>query len=837
MDISDSDLKYLGKALSTNRAVLFVGAGFSADATNRAGKPIPVGSKFAEDLWTFLKYSGDYDGTALQTLFEAALKRAKPAELRELLQTSFLCSTIPDWCSIILQTFWYRIYGTNIDDVVETAYNAAARQQELDVFNAMKEDFKERDQFLARLQYIKLNGTLPGDAKDITFSAQQYANRMNQKEPWYDHFVRDYSTRPTIFIGSTLNEPLLNQAIAARSARFGDRPELRPRGFLVVRHLSQPQEDALKDFKLIPLIGEAREFFELVRDRLRPFPSRQQVLVSTNPSLQGMFDILKGDVRKETRADLQEFYASFKPVARPEVIPTTRKLFLQGAEPTWVDIHNHLDAPREFTRVVVAAVEESLEANDINLTILTGAAGSGKSTLVRRAAATLADAGHLVFFADSEELPAPHRVVGAISALPKPPILVFDNMSLALGRVSDYLNQCRREGVRATFLVAGRTSKLVERMADLRKTFEITDLHMPDLSVPDIDALIALLDHHNQLGKLANKPLHEQRAVFQQYAHHQLLVALRWATLGRAFDEIIKDEFLKVEPVAAQMMYLCTSLATAAEFSLSKQQIIATSSAKPAEALAYLEYNLRDIVIPTDGQAERFLARHRAIADHIVEHVAPRAMLRDAYIRLLKVLSHDLSYPIDISSRTFRLYQRLINHASIYRRFSAHLDDARAIYETLAPFLKRDYHFLLQYGSLELEYGELDIAANYIEQAYAYAGDDRLVANTRGYLRYKQAYATNLKETAEILRAEAREILLKQLKLRPRDTYAKHMLCSQELNWINHWLQLAREKREALENLRAFAETSAKEHPESGDLQDIFKRIKDAYLDLARPIG
>jgi tetratricopeptide (TPR) repeat protein len=152
----------------------------------------------------------------------------------------------------------------------------------------------------------------------------------------------------------------------------------------------------------------------------------------------------------------------------------------------------------------------------------------------------------------------------------------------------------------------------------------------------------------------------------------------------------------------------------------------------------------------------------------------------------------------------------------------------------LAPFLKRDYHYLLQYGSLELEYGELDAAANYIEQAYAFAPEDRLVVNTRGYLFYKQACAANLRERADKLRKDAREILTQQMQARPDDVYPKHMLCSQELNWISVWLPYARDRKQPLTELLEFATKAAKEHPSSSDMQDVFRRIKDAYLDTAK---
>lgn len=834
MEITENDRAYLKKALSTNAAILFVGAGFSASATNKLKQSIPIGDEFATTLWTFLGYNGDYDGTALQTLFEAALKRAKQAELQKLLDDTFLCTQVPQWYSTVSQIFWHRIYGTNVDDLLEKVYSAPASVQKLRIFNATKDDFTERDQFLGTLQYVKLNGTVPGDPRNVTFSVQQYAERMNQREPWYDHFVRDYATQPTIFIGSSLNEPLLYQAVAARNKRFPDRNELRPRGFLVCRRISQPQLDALRDFSLVPLVGETKEFFDLVADVTKPFPDRETVLLSTNPALESMFTLIQKNVSRSQRTDLEQFYRCFSPVKHPQKVPQTRKLFLQGGEPTWADIYNNLDAPRNFTAHLAAVVESYNKAKHSTLITLSGSAGSGKSTALMRVALKLSQEGHLVFFTDSEELPGAHHVAGAIELIPKRPVLILDNISLALGRLADYLDRFRKDGLAATFLVAGRTSKLIERLPELKNLVDLKELHMPDLSIPDIDAVIAVLDQHNQLGRLANKPLFEQRTAFQSYAHHQLLVAMRWATLGRGFDEIIKDEFLQTEPLAAKMIYLCTCLVAAAQFTISRQQIIACSPATPAETLAYLQYNLKDIVVPSENHPDRFFARHRAIAEQIVNHVVPRAMLRDAYIRLLKTISHDLSYPVNTASRTFRLYQRLINHTSIYRRFSDHIDDARAIYDTLAPFLKQDYHYLLQYGSLELEYGELDAAANYIEQASAYAPDDRLVVNTRGYLLYKQAYATNLKETADTLRGEAREILLHQMEARPGDSYPKHMLCSQELNWINHWLPYAADRKRPLTELREFAEKAAKEHPSSQDIQDIFKRIKDAYLDLAK---
>jgi hypothetical protein len=111
--------------------------------------------------------------------------------------------------------------------------------------------------------------------------------------------------QPTIFIGSSLNEPLLYQAVAARSTRFPERNELRPRGFLVCRSISPAQIDALQDFSLVPLVGEAKEFFDLVADITKPFPDRKAVLLSTNPDLEGMFTLIREGVSRPQLVDLE----------------------------------------------------------------------------------------------------------------------------------------------------------------------------------------------------------------------------------------------------------------------------------------------------------------------------------------------------------------------------------------------------------------------------------------------------------------------------------------------------------------------------------------------------
>jgi hypothetical protein len=224
------------------------------------------------------------------------------------------------------------------------------------------------------------------------------------------------------------------------------------------------------------LVGDAKSFFAALADLVKPHPTREEVLLASNPTLAGMLKALEGNLSKQQRKDLQDFYRCFMPVSLPQSIPAVRKIYLKGAEPQWGDLYNDLDAPREINDVIVQDVLAEAGAKSSTLLALTGSAGSGKSTVLKRTALRLAENGCLVFFTNSEELPEPSSFCGALESFPVRPVVIFDNISLAMGRIMSYVQQCR--ALKATYIVAGRTSKLAERLADIKHVVRVIERHM-----------------------------------------------------------------------------------------------------------------------------------------------------------------------------------------------------------------------------------------------------------------------------------------------------------------------------------------------------------------------
>jgi tetratricopeptide (TPR) repeat protein len=832
MDLGANDLDVLSKALKSNSAVLFLGAGFSLDALNKLKASIPTGNQFAEQLWPLTGIAAPYDNAPLTKVFEAA-RRGRHEPLRELLQNTFICESFADWYRIVPGIFWNRIYTTNIDSLVEEIYRGASAAPRLKVFNGLFEDYAERDQFLESIQYIKLNGTYTDSPNDLTFSFRQFSRRAAENTLWYDQLIRDYATKTTIFVGTELNEPLMWSALELRGKRVRG-SEGRPRSYIVRPNLSAIDEQNFKELNIHPIRSTAKEFFEYVAGSIGALPSRDELLGSLIPSLR-LLPAGGNRISTAERRALEAFYTAFYPVQLPESPKSTRKSFLLGASPDWPSIYNNLDARRDCGLQYAKEIEGLFKEREPRTIALTGYAGSGKSTVLKRLALDVGSLGIPVFFAESEDIPPAHQFASAIAALPSRSLIIIDNASNFGSRILDYSNVCRTSDLRHIMLMGERSNKIQGMTRRLNDIMPLVQWRIPELSTNDINRLIDKLDQNHLLGELQGKRREEQVDAFAVRARKQILVAMKEATSGKDFDEIISNEFHTLQVRETQYLYLCVCIATDAQFSLTKQQLIACTMVSPAETLAFVKDELLEMLVTESGSNDRFTARHRVIASSIVDKLVAREMLKTAYIRILQTVSHDMSFPINRNSRIFKMYQRIISHESIYRRFQNHVDEARAIYESIAAYYKRDHHFWLQYGSLELEYGELTLAANYISQAESLNPHDDFVQTSKAYLLYKQAVSESRHEAACMYREQAREILERQIESRPDDRYPAQILCAQELHWIGRWLATEREKRKkALGELKDLAERLAPRFSYSQEFQKIKTAIVDEFWALTR---
>lgn len=683
---------------------------------------------------------------------------------------------------------------------------------------------------MERLQYVKLNGSISDGLDFVTFGARQYARRASEHDVWYDQFVRDYSQHVTILVGTKVNEPLFWQAIEARQGRHGAAQELRLGSFLVADKIAPVVLNSLADFNVSPIEASAEEFFTYMDKLVGDVPERDEMLEHVNPQRAQYRKLASGSSGAEDAA--KAFFAAFTRVEVQDAPKSHRSLYHHGATPDWLDLAVGLDAQREVTaqaqEKIEAAIEDGLDALMI---VVTGHRGAGKSTLMMRTALNLSAAGHLIFFAVGEDLPEAHVIASAVDLMNRRVALFVDDAEWVGGRAERLADALGKTRIPPVLVLGVRANSLFD-VEDLQRE----DIWLGPLTDKDIDAVVEVLERANALGVMTGLPLPRIRDAFKFRAKKQLLVAMKEVTTGLEFDDIIKREFNDIEDPELRLTYLIACLATAAGTSLTRGQLLASSELPPALLLSGLNRELRDVVVHASEYGDRVIARHSVIAQTIVEKVAPKSALSTAYKRILSVLANDMDPHARRGEvqRAFRLYKVLIRHADIYRRFEKNLEEARSIFDTLMATLTNEAHYWLQFGSLELEYGELDFATRYINTAESLAPNDFLIRNAKGHLLLELGRAAKSFTEAEALRHQAEDILDELIADEgDRSDYPWHILIAHTVDWIETWIHDIPQRRKELQVLRQRADEACEARPRSQILMQLRERVERAYLATA----
>jgi hypothetical protein len=829
-----NDEQYLIRQIATNNCVLFLGAGFCADMTNRLGVRPPLGGQLGEILWDFLGYAPPVPKAFdLQKIFQMVLTSGRPdSDIQSLLNDNLLIDDVPDVYDVITLPFWKRIYTTNIDNSLATIYRRA-HQQLLDIIAHPARAVPEVDQFLRRVQCVYLHGLLPCAPRDLTFSTEQYAKRAAEGlDRLYDQFVGDYATRPVIFVGTELDEPVFYQYVAAREMRGEASRENRPKSFIISPTLVEPAATQLFGaFNVTPYKNTTKDFLDWLAAIKARLPSREDFLAQEIPTISTLKATTGTSKSKEK--EIEQFSASFHEVPLQKKPASTRSKYLLGSSPRWEDILNDLDAPREISATVVQDVEDALDSYEgVAVVALTGPAGCGKSTVLRRVGLTLARTGRACFLTNSESLPPSHVVTNIAAESKKRLVLLFDNAEEALisiTRLAEKLQKLERPPV---ILLAAQQNDFHRKFGRINLgNGKVIERSVPNLSRTEIDSVLGKLEGANLLGKLRAMTHAERVRQFSIRAGKQILVAMREATEGQDFNTILRREYETLPSDEAKILDLCVGLCSEAGYRIEKSDFVRCARVKPAVALDILDVVLQGIVLKSGVDENLLMLRHRLIAKYIVDQAASRDFVYEAYKRLIPVIV-PASGGRTLHTRKFRLYRELINHQVLINRFEGRLDLPRAIYAELGRFVENDPQYYLQYGCYEMQVGDLDFARNFLRQADELEPNNRYIVNAMGQLYLKQAVAASNRETAAELRREGLSLLEGNYDIfsGKYDAHYYSIVGEQQLAWIKKWCLNGPEKSKELEALDAFCVKGRKNFPASRELEDLSETVRGEYL-------
>jgi hypothetical protein len=381
-------------------------------------------------------------------------------------------------------------------------------------------------------------------------------------------------------------------------------------------------------------------------------------------------------------------------------------------------------------------------------------------------------------------------------------------------------------------LITMRSGRGVDRFADRADAVGIayTELAIPDLSDPDITAILDVLSDNNRLGVLRGEGRRKQVSAFRDVARRQIIVALLEATSGRRFEDLIISELVEL-PDDTRALYSIAAVASALRFGLSRDELLLAMGDMSNATLSSIDALQRVGLLVLDD-SDDVRVRHRVIADVLMRQLAKEGLLGAVITGLAVAAATKLTPSTPRHHRYSRRMRSLMNHDWLVQQLRP--TDTRAVYEDIESLLQWHHHYWLQRGSFELEHGDLHLAENFINQAYSLSPDDALVLTEYAYLQLRLAVAEPASGESRRLLREGFDLLSDSIKARRgADPHQYHIFGRQGLEWLRRGDVLRAEREAVLAEIAAKVDEGRKVFPRNEPLRELYVHVQNDRLGVA----
>jgi hypothetical protein len=407
---------------------VLIGSGLTRGSTNGRHEQMLVGETLRDRLCTLTGAPGE---TPLARVVGLLTPDQVDSELTERYSHCNPASSL----GVFTRFLWKRLYTLNIDDCVQSVYaHSDAPKQAIRTVNYRDHYQPSTDR--RELQVIHLHGFVGRASDGYVFSPHDYARVMSGNNPWLHILTESLATEPFIISGASLNEPDLEYFLSYRTPstpRRGRGPSL-----LVTPHPSVVTAADCERLGLT-LVTAAWEEFANWLDSM--FPGAPTIEELTVPDVSELFE------PSLSRRSLVRLFADFDLVTAGDAPqPGTPSAFLYGREPTWRELHQHLDLERTFNDQLLTLLKDRLAESsgaDDRVVAVLDTAGSGKTTAIRRAAVDLARLGIPVLALRSAARIDVAAVIECVEAARRPLALLVDSLADHVEQVAEIIEDAQ----------------------------------------------------------------------------------------------------------------------------------------------------------------------------------------------------------------------------------------------------------------------------------------------------------------------------------------------------------------------------------------------------------
>lgn len=819
-------------AVREQRAALFFGSGANHGAKHPHSAKIPLGNGL-RDLIADKFFSGALKDKALTAVSAMAANEVGLTSFQRYIHDLFEPFQPADYHSLLPTFRWRAIASTNYDLIVERAYKAAAHAAQSLVVTV-----KDEDQLDSRLSaatnpvpYFKLHGSIDhylDSSIPLILSNEQYASYEENRRRMWSRFSDIAHEYHVVFVGYSISDPHVQRILFDLTSRKIGRPMF----YSVSPGVDDIESRYWATHRVNCIDATFEDFLKELDSAISPI-SRSLSTLPTTGSLSIRPHYKHATVQES--AALASFLANdvTHVFAGMLAAPQDPREFYKGSDTGWGAIQQNLDAKRTFSdSVLVDAVLISEEpTRHSELFVLKGPAGNGKTVALKRIAWEAANNfDQLVLYANGaaglrlDPLEEIYLLTG------KRIIICIDHVSLYRNEVSTLIKDSRSREIPITILCAERDNEWFT-YCDQLEPYVRQEFPVRYLSEGEIDELLILLERHNALGLLKDLDPPSRKLAFTKSAERQLLVALHEATLGLPFEEIVFDEFSRIEPKTARDIYL--SICALHQFGAPvRAGLISRSSGVSFEEFGrdFLD-PLKNIVFVVNDRHTGdvfYKTRHQHVAEMVFRRAIPDA---ESKFDLLSDLIASINVSYSSDKETF---SRLIKGRGIADIFAS-AELGRLFYDRVQQTSPDDPFVYHQRAVFEMNHpgGSLVLAEAAAKSAFELNPHNRGIRHTQGEIARRLANSTDDPLKKEFLRRVTREKISGDLsRMSEYDIYTRSRLAVDELKDIIEESKdtnrdVSKRLAEAVHDAETIIQRGLQSFPQSGELLATEAQFRD----------
>tara|TARA_R110002124_G_scaffold97762_3_gene242835 strand:- start:493 stop:3090 length:2598 start_codon:yes stop_codon:yes gene_type:complete len=565
-------------------------------------------------------------------------------------------------------------------------------------------------------------------------TTDQYVTHREQREKLFERLVDIGSTNAILFVGHSLKDPDIRQILQEISLKT----KSRTRYYAVFKDFISMEQRLWESKKITLIKGTFEEFLNTLNEEISTI-EREVVFKPKSHEIERKFISNDSKVTEETLNILNNKLTYVTPNLNDDVCDP--KMFYHGFSKGWSPIMQDFDCRRRLTDEILSQiilVDEVDRNNDLEVYLISGSAGSGKTVILKRIAWDSAkDYDKICLYWSSDDRLHFNSIIDIADKVGERIFLFVDKISTHVHDFRLLVDRLSKANVKITCIITERTNEWNSECKPLHNLItDVFPLHY--LSIKEIKALLEKLDKYKSLGVLEGKSEQEKINAFHDKAGRQLLIALHEATLAKPFIDIIYDEYQNIYPEKAKLIYQTICVMNRIDVPVRAGIINRIHGVGFKEFRDDFFAPLENVVKTVDyGVAydKAYISRHPWIAEMVFTQSLKKEQDRyDIYINLISAL--DIGYSSDRTA-----FRELIKYRSLKDLFRDP-NNINSIYESAHHVCGNDDYYYQQLAIFNMKkstpnYSE---AERLLSLAEKFGRHNRSIAHTKAELELSRAH-------------------------------------------------------------------------------------------------